>query len=307
MLDLALNKPGLPGGRIVEYYGFEATGKTTAALHAIGSCQKIGGLCHFIDTEKHWDAKRAAACGVDPNKVLVTECDSLEAIYRELEADVEWLEKMKWKKPFLSVVDSATAVLSENEFKKEIGEEYRIGQDARVSRTALRKLNPGFAARNMTVIFVNHAIAKISAVSFGKKSMAAGGHAVKFYSSVRVEFSSIQQLFDKDKSVKKRMGQVSSMNVEKNKVARTGQPKFNLDLVDNGFDIYMGLWEAYKTMGLLTKVNTQTYFFKPAEAQMTKKDFIAFIDSTGGPWDAYKGFLMTALESGAITPYGGIK
>src|SRR3989304_6844882 len=43
-LDLGLGGGGLPGGRIVEIYGPEASGKTTLALHVIAEAQKGGGV-----------------------------------------------------------------------------------------------------------------------------------------------------------------------------------------------------------------------------------------------------------------------
>src|SRR3972149_2030669 len=51
-LDLSLGRPGYPAGRLVELYGLPATGKTTAAYHAMAQCQKMGGLAVLIDTER---------------------------------------------------------------------------------------------------------------------------------------------------------------------------------------------------------------------------------------------------------------
>ena len=44
-LDLALGIGGIPKGRVVEIYGPESSGKTTLALHAAASAQKLGGIC----------------------------------------------------------------------------------------------------------------------------------------------------------------------------------------------------------------------------------------------------------------------
>jgi len=54
-LDKALGIGGFPKGRIVEIYGPEASGKTTLTLHAIAECQKVGGVCAFIDAEHALD------------------------------------------------------------------------------------------------------------------------------------------------------------------------------------------------------------------------------------------------------------
>ena len=41
-LDVALGIGGLPRGRVVEVYGPEGSGKTTIALHAVASAQRLG-------------------------------------------------------------------------------------------------------------------------------------------------------------------------------------------------------------------------------------------------------------------------
>lgn len=77
-LDMALGVGGLPRGRIVEIYGPESSGKTTVALHAIASAQKMGGICAFIDAEHALDPTYAAALGVDVEQLLVSQPDNGE-------------------------------------------------------------------------------------------------------------------------------------------------------------------------------------------------------------------------------------
>src|SRR5579859_5254680 len=43
-LDVALGIGGLPRGRVVEIFGPESSGKTTVALHAVASAQRLGGV-----------------------------------------------------------------------------------------------------------------------------------------------------------------------------------------------------------------------------------------------------------------------
>ena len=58
-LDIALGIGGLPKGRVVEIYGPESSGKTTLALQTIAECQKLGGICAFIDAEHALEIGRA--------------------------------------------------------------------------------------------------------------------------------------------------------------------------------------------------------------------------------------------------------
>jgi len=188
-LDFSLGRPGLPAGKVIEYFGFEMSGKTTAALHAIAQAQRKGGGAVFIDTEMSWDEDRSISCGINPDVNLsLIEADTIEGIFRGLESTLKGLESAKWNAPFVAVVDSITGVQSQRGKDTEIGEEPRIGEDARVIRHGLRRLASEFGKRNMTVIFINHSIANIASTPFAKKSNSSGGHAIKFMSSVRVEF-----------------------------------------------------------------------------------------------------------------------
>ena len=77
-LDLALGGPGLPHGRVVEIYGPESSGKTTLTLHVIGSAQKAGGICAFVDAEHALDPAYARKLGVKLDDLLVSQPDTGE-------------------------------------------------------------------------------------------------------------------------------------------------------------------------------------------------------------------------------------
>ncbi len=62
-LDIALGIGGLPRGRVVEIYGPESSGKTTLALHCVAEAQKKGGICAFVDAEHALDPVYARKLG----------------------------------------------------------------------------------------------------------------------------------------------------------------------------------------------------------------------------------------------------
>ena len=72
-LDLALGVGGLPRGRIVEIFGPESSGKTTLCLETIAQCQKIGGVCAFIDAENAFDPVYARKLGVKVEDLMVSQ------------------------------------------------------------------------------------------------------------------------------------------------------------------------------------------------------------------------------------------
>lgn len=59
---------GWPMGRIHEILGWESSGKSTLALHAIVEAQKMGLVCGLIDTEHAIDTVYAVeGIGVNPD------------------------------------------------------------------------------------------------------------------------------------------------------------------------------------------------------------------------------------------------
>lgn len=69
-IDTASNMGGLPRGRIIELYGIESSGKTTAVLMMIAEAQRRGERCAFIDAEQAMDPAWAIKLGVDWDKLI---------------------------------------------------------------------------------------------------------------------------------------------------------------------------------------------------------------------------------------------
>ena len=72
-LDLALGIGGIPRGRVVETFGAESSGKSTLALHVMAEAQRAGGEAAYIDAEHALDPAYAAKCGIDTEKLLVSQ------------------------------------------------------------------------------------------------------------------------------------------------------------------------------------------------------------------------------------------
>ena len=88
------------------------------------------------------------------------------------------------------------------------------GLKARLMSQALRKLTSSISKSNCLVIFINQIRLKIG-VMFGSPETTAGGNALKFYSSVRLDIRRIGAIKDKDDIV----GNQTRVKVVKNKVA----------------------------------------------------------------------------------------
>lgn len=206
-LDAALGIGGLPKGRIVEVYGPESSGKTTIALHAIASAQKAGGVAAFIDAEHALDPEYAKKLGVNIDELLVSQPDTGE---QALEiADM----LIRSGSIDVIVIDSVAALVPRAEIEGEMGDAH-VGLQARLMSQALRKLTGALSQTKTTAIFINQLREKIG-VFFGSPETTAGGKALKFYASIRLDIRRIETLKDGQESV----GNRTRVKVVKNKLA----------------------------------------------------------------------------------------
>ena len=206
-LDVALGIGGLPKGRVIEIYGPESSGKTTLTLHAIANVQKSGGIAAFIDAEHALDPDYAQKLGVDIDQLLVSQPDTGE---QALEiADM----LIRSGSIDLVVIDSVAALVPRAEIEGEMGDSH-VGLQARLMSQALRKLTGGLNSTGTSMIFINQLREKIG-VFFGSPETTAGGKALKFYASVRLDIRRIETLKDGTDAV----GNRTRVKVVKNKMA----------------------------------------------------------------------------------------
>ena len=206
-LDVALGIGGLPKGRIVEIYGPESSGKTTLALHVIAEAQKKGENCAFIDAEHALDPAYAKKLGVNIDELIISQPDTGEQALEITDSLV------RSKAISVLVVDSVAALTPKAEIEGEMGDAH-MGLQARLMSQALRKLTGSVSKSNCMVIFINQIRMK-NGVMFGSPETTAGGNALKFYSSCRLDIRRIGAIKDKDEII----GNQTRVKVVKNKVA----------------------------------------------------------------------------------------
>jgi recombination protein RecA len=206
-LDIALGIGGLPRGRVVEIYGPESSGKTTLALHCLAEAQKKGGICAFIDAEHALDPVYARKLGVNIDDLLISQPDAGEqaleiadTLVRSGAVDV-------------LVIDSVAALVPRAELEGEMGDS-QPGLQARLMSQALRKLTASINRSRTMVIFINQIRMKIG-VMYGSPETTTGGHALKFYASVRLDIRRVGVIKEREEVV----GNQTRVKVVKNKLA----------------------------------------------------------------------------------------
>ena len=249
-IDAALGVGGYPKGRIIEIYGPESSGKTTLALHAIAEVQKRGGKAAFIDAENAIDPRYAKALGVNIDELVLSQPDSGEQALEITEMLI------KSGAIDLVVIDSVAALVPQAELDGEMSDA-SVGLQARLMSKAMRKLAGVMNRSECTAIFINQLREKIG-VMFGNPETTAGGKALKFYASIRIDIRRGEAI----KNGTDVIGNKVTVKVVKNKVAPpfkiaqveimygTGLSRLGelIDLsVENDIIQKSGSWMSYKS------------------------------------------------------------
>ncbi len=262
-LDMALGIGGVPRGRIIEIFGPESSGKTTLALHCIAEAQKAGGIAAFVDAEHALDPGYAKKLNVNLDELLISQPDTGE---QALEITDTLVSSNSID---ILIIDSVAALTPKAELDGDMGDSLP-GMQARLMSQAMRKLTGSIYRSNTTVIFINQIRMKIG-ISFGSPETTAGGNALKFYSSVRLDIRRIGAIKDKDEI----LGNLTKVKIVKNKVAppfRTAQ--FDIiygegisklgEIIDLGVEYEIiekaGAWYSYKELRIgQGRENTKKY------------------------------------------------
>jgi recombination protein RecA len=265
---------GWPRGRIIEIYGPESSGKTTATLEAIAEAQKLDHICAIVDVEHALDLTYASNLGVNVEDLILSQPDTAE----EALDIVEMLVSSGVVQ--LIVVDSVAALVPKKELEGEMGD-ITIGLQARLMGQALRKLVGQVHRNNVTLFFINQLRMKIG-VMFGNPETTSGGNALKFYASIRLDIRKTGQVKDGEESVANEV----RVKVVKNKTAPpykecnlilrygTGVDK-DMDLlrmcVENKIVDKSGAWYSYEGVRLgQGEANSAKALAEYPEEELTK-------------------------------------
>jgi len=244
---VTLGVGGFVKGKLYELMGWEGSGKSTICGHAVANCQAKGGKVAYIDGEHAVDKHYFEALGVDTSKMLIAQPTCGEEGFNIA------MELINTGEIDLVIIDSDSSLIPKKVLDGDVGDS-AIGRKAYLNSNAYPKLKGALSKHNVCVIVVSQYREKIG-VMFGNPTTTQGGHALKFYSDVRVEVS---KSLAKEGDVT--YGNITKLKAIKNKMSapyRTSQ--FEI-VYGQGIDKFTELMELADDLELGRKYG-QTYTF----------------------------------------------
>ena len=193
LVDKTTGVGGIPKGRMTELYGMPSSGKTTLMLYTCKNVQVGGEGVLYLDYEHAFNPDYARLIGIDlsSDKFILVQPESFESGMNIAELYI------KNNLVGLIVVDSLAAMVTQKEWAAEVGAS-GVAILAKAMSQELRRLNSMVKDSNVAMIFINH-IHEVIETGFAKKSGAKrtttpGGRALKFYASMRIELTMIENI-----------------------------------------------------------------------------------------------------------------
>jgi recombination protein RecA len=203
---ITLGTGGFVKGKMYELMGWEGTGKSTICGHAVANCQAKGGKVVYIDGEHAVDKNYFKALGVNTSDMLIAQPSCGEEGFNIA------VQLMESGEVDLVIIDSDSSLIPKAVLDGEVGE-HAIGKKARLNSSAYPKLKSIAHNHNVCLIVISQYREKIG-VMFGNPTTTQGGHALKFYSDVRIE---VARTLAKDGDVT--YGNITKVKAIKNKMS----------------------------------------------------------------------------------------
>jgi len=169
---------GVKRGTHTILWGDFSTGKTSLALQIIGSAQKEGKICAYINLEKPVDNERFEALGVNLKDLIRADCT------KNAEQALNIVKTLcKEKVIDLIIIDSIQSLSpkaeNENKGKQRELDEKTIAELARTMSEFCRRVNADIYKAKAGIIWIGQVRTNIG--SFFSGSILTGGNAIKFY------------------------------------------------------------------------------------------------------------------------------
>jgi|TARA_Y100000034_G_scaffold122563_1_gene168178 recombination protein RecA len=244
---------GYPIGSITEIYGESSTAKTVFLTHAFIGAQKQGYYTVMVDNEHAYSPSFAEKLGIDSDKLIYTEPETLEDCFETIEKAILAIRKKDKETPIIIGYDSIGSSPSRKEMDDTFGKNSEMGGAlrAKVAGQCLRRINPLLRKYKAGLIIVNQVRSKVGVMFGDPRTRAGGGKALLYYCGTSLEAASGKSdaLYDDRKNP---LGITGTIKAVKNKITKPFQScEFKL-LYDQGLMPEYGLTIEYYKQGLAT-------------------------------------------------------
>lgn len=170
MLDVAISNRangGIAVGRITELTGLEGSGKSLIGAQLIANTQRRGGVGVLIDTETAVNAEFFKAVGIDMNKLVYVQLQTVEEIFDAITTVIEKVRTGKDKNKLVTiVVDSVAAASTKKEMEADFGKDGYATDKAIIISKAMRKITGLLGRERIALVFTNQLRQKMNAMAF---------------------------------------------------------------------------------------------------------------------------------------------
>lgn len=249
-LDLAISNRvggGYPVGRIIEITGWEQSGKSLLAAHAMVSTQQKGGIAVYIDTENSVSKEFWKAIGVDVDKVLYVPVDTIERVFEVMETIISKVRASDKNKLVTIIVDSVAASTTEVEQDSDFSKDGWSTTKAIVMSKSMRKITGMIGRERVCCIFTNQLREKLG-VMFGDNTTTSGGKALQFHASVRLRLRAVKKIEQDGVTI----GQNTRARIIKNRVGPPQREATFSIFFDRGVDDYESWMDTLKKHDLVS-------------------------------------------------------
>ena len=249
LLEYVLDRRFLAYGRCYLTYGKKGCSKTSLFFYLAKLFQQNGGDVIWVETEKAADLDYAKKQGVDVDKLVMPETDSLQQSLNCIESIIKSLPTAypDGNTPVLICLDSIGGAITDYELddKVSVGE-VKVGEHARIMSSFYRRIVPPLSYEKAIFLGLNQLKDKIGGMQgFGDPGEALlGGDAQKFHSTYQWRVARTKDVvFKDDYGADRKVGSRHELICKRNKLGREGNAqKVEFDLwIKGGLDWYSPL------------------------------------------------------------------
>jgi recombination protein RecA len=200
---------GFTLGRHVELYGDENACKSFVLLKTMALSQDRGNLCALIDPEKVFDPGWFSHIGGYPDELLLFQPEEKWTAEDAVGVMMTLGQLMDEEAVEIVGIDSVSAMVTQEEMKKDPREEDRVASQARMMSRALRRITT--TNRQTLFIWTNQERMNIGFGAQFNPRTQSGGRALRYYATTRLEFKKAGKV-TRDAQVAER-GQLKSKKV----------------------------------------------------------------------------------------------